>query len=771
MKRLCISVAALLAAASARAEVVQLPDIDITVDAPAASRAATNAGAEFNVFDSTPANNSRINAAEIARTGSADVADTLGRLVPSVNVQAVTGNQFQSDVEYRGFVASPVQGTPQGLAVYQNGVRINESFGDTVNWAFIPTFAIASMDLVSNNPAFGLNALGGALNIRMKDGFNFSGGKLDVSGGSYGHIQAGFEYGKQVDHFGLYVAIDGVHDDGFRQRSPSNISRFYGDLGYRAEGNEVHLSLSGATTNFGASGPAPMQLLQQNWSNVYTTPQTSNEQMGMATLSGKFELSPTWSLGASAYVRRFVQKMVDGNPTNVQACDDPTLLCYNNTTTPANGLDGQQLANNFPPGSVLGEIDRSSVITTSTGASLQLSNSDTLFGHVNHFSIGSSFDFGHSNYAASAELGTVAPNYVVTGSGVYLGPSGDPVSIGPVSLHTVNRYAGVYALDAFDISDKLVLSGGARFNYASISLFDQLGGDLSGQHEYSRINPLIGLTWKITPELQAYGSYAESNRAPTPLELGCANPLQPCTLASFVVADPNLQQVVARTFEAGFRGQHVLPSDWGSLGWKLGAYHTISTNDIMNVPSPYQQGFGYFTNVGNTLRQGVEASVNYRKGPFDFHVSYAYIDATFLTAMALASNSPSADANGLIYVKSGDRIPMIPANLVKLGGDWQINSKAKVGADLLFTGPQRYQGDASNQQPMLPSYVTVSLNGSYKLTDSLEVYGRVENLFNQHYYTYGTYFDTSSLFGNLTNPQSVSPAQPLSVYAGARLTF
>ena len=754
-------------AARAEDKVVTLPDIDITVDAPGAARTVQS----DSFIDNTPSANTRINAATIANTGSPAIADTLKRVVPSVDISGTTGNPFQPDVVYRGFVSSPVQGTPQGLAVYQNGVRINEAFGDTVNWDMIPTFAIASMDLVTNNPAFGLNALGGALNIKMKDGFIFNGGKFEVSGGSYGRIQAALEYGKQVDNFAFYAALEAAHDNGYRALSQSTIRRFYGDLGYRNEGNEIHLSLSGSDNMFGASGPAPIQLIDQGWSNVYTTPQTSHTQMGMANLSGNFTLAPTWSLSANAYVRRYVQSAVDGNPTNVQPCADPTLLCFNNTTSPANGLNGQQLANPFPSSAVLGEIDRSGVITTSLGASFLMSNSDELFGYKNHASFGASYDYGMSTFGASAEVGTVAPNYVVSGSGLFLGPSGDPVSDGPVNVHSINRYIGINALDAFEVSDKLTLSGGARLNIASISLFDELGGGVTGEHQYAHVNPVVGLTYKITPDLQAYASFAQSNRAPTPLELGCANPLQPCILASFLVSDPDLKQVVASTYEAGLRGQHDLSDDWGSVAWKLGAFHTVSSNDIMNIPDPFQQGFGYFANVGNTLREGIEATVNYRKGPVTVHASYSYINATFLNSMALGSNSPSADANGLIYVRSGDQIPMIPRNRAKLGLDWDVDSKARVGADLLFTGPQRFQGDASNQQPLLPSYFTVSVNGAYKVTDAIEVTGRIDNLLNRRYYNYGTYFNTSSLYQAFTNAQSVTPAQPLTVYAGLRVKF
>ncbi|HEY5411496.1 MAG TPA: Plug domain-containing protein, partial [Caulobacteraceae bacterium] len=114
-----------------------------------------------------------VNAADIARQGSQNLADVLLQRIPSVTISSETGNDFEPDVQFRGFVATPSSGVPEGLAVYQNGVRINEAFGDNVRWDFIPTAAIADLQLITDNPAFGLNALGGAIDMRMKDGFGF----------------------------------------------------------------------------------------------------------------------------------------------------------------------------------------------------------------------------------------------------------------------------------------------------------------------------------------------------------------------------------------------------------------------------------------------------------------------------------------------------------------------------------------------------------------------------------------------------------------------
>ena len=187
---------------------------------------------------------------------------------------------FTPNVEFRGFVGSPVSGTPQGLAVYQNGVRINEAFGDTVNWDLIPTAAIKSVTLVTNNPAFGLNALGGAVVVQMKDGFNYHGAEIDTMGGSFGRVQSSAQWGKQIDNFATYVALEGLHDDGFRNFSASNVRRFYGDVGYKNDRSEFHLNMGAADNDFGATATVPVELLQQYWGATYTTPQTSENRVG-----------------------------------------------------------------------------------------------------------------------------------------------------------------------------------------------------------------------------------------------------------------------------------------------------------------------------------------------------------------------------------------------------------------------------------------------------------------------------------------------------------
>src|SRR4051812_25036015 len=178
-----------------------------------------------------PAMVQTVTSEEFSRVYSPNVVETLQQRIPGVITNNVQGNEFATDLRYRGFSASPVQGTPQGLAVYMQGVRVNEAFGDTVNWDLIPTIAIGRADVWTNNPAFGLNALGGAVSFQMKDGFNYQGFEFDTSGGSYGRFGGSVQYGVRKDEWALYIAGQGLKDDGWRYESPSRIMRVYGDLG------------------------------------------------------------------------------------------------------------------------------------------------------------------------------------------------------------------------------------------------------------------------------------------------------------------------------------------------------------------------------------------------------------------------------------------------------------------------------------------------------------------------------------------------------------
>ncbi len=729
--------------------------------------------------DKIPSNVQTMSASDFSYTTTPnDILDAMDRSLPGVTLSDQTGNEFQRDLNYRGFIASPVIGTPQGLAVYQNGIRINEAFGDTVNWDLIPENAINGMTLMPSNPIFGLNAIGGALSMQMKNGFTYHGLEGEVSGGSYGRFTTSVQAGGEVGNLSGYIAADAIDDAGWRDDSASSLRRVYMDLGARGDQTEFHVTFTGADNNFGAAAATPVQMLAQNWSSIYTIPQTTQNQLAFLTASAAWKPTDTWTYQANAYFRNFQQSHVDGNGTDTQnsGCPNPALLCFPNLDGSVSNLittGGQTVpSSGFLGSSVLGELDRTWTNTNSFGGSVQAASSEKLFGHGNNFTVGVSVDRSLTQFSTTSELGTVNANQwpYVYGVGLFIDqPSGD---VAPVGLGATTLYTGVYGTDTFDVTSRLSLTAGGRFNFEQINLTDELGNAplLNGSHDYTHFNPMAGVTYKLTPNVTVYGDFAESNRAPTPLELECSNPLQPCLIDNALVGDPNLQQVVTYTFEAGFRGRFEIGK--GQMNWQVGGYHAENTNDIINVASSIP-GHEYFQNAGNTLRQGIEASLNYKWDRWNIYANYTYVDATFLNALTLSSpNNPYADANGNIFVVPGDHLTGIPDFRLKLGAEYQITKPWKAGADLNVIGNQWIVGDEANQLPQMPAYWFVNLHSSYKISDNIEVFGLVRNLFDQHYYVYGTLFELGDFpYLPLTDPRTFLPGIPFAAYVGVRGTM
>src|SRR5438552_5280161 len=270
--------------------------------------------------DKVPALVQTVTSEDISRTYSQNITETLFQYLPGVSTSDQQGNSFQTDIRYRGFVASPVPGQPQGLAVYMNGVRVNEAFGDTVNFDFLPGNAIARADLQSNNPVFGLNALGGAINLQMKNGFTYRGSEAELQGGSFGTFTGAAQTGLQLGDDAVYFAAQGLHQGGWRFQSTADYARLFADLGRRTDRGEFHLIAAGATSSLGVAAATPIQLLDLDDRAVFTTPQTTKNHMGLLGLNGNYALTDTWSLQGNLYVRGFNQNHLDGNVPNTERC-------------------------------------------------------------------------------------------------------------------------------------------------------------------------------------------------------------------------------------------------------------------------------------------------------------------------------------------------------------------------------------------------------------------------------------------------------------------
>ncbi len=749
---------------SAGADTIVLPTFDVVATTPLGGGEIDVAKSPFSVWQT--------GSQDIQTFNDTTITETLARQAPGITIGNVSGNDFQPDVSYRGFDATPVTGTPIGLAVYQNGVRINEAFGDTVNWDLIPENAIDRTAIVAGNPIFGLNALGGAILLTMKNGFTWQGFEADLRGGSFYRAQEEFQYGKQAGDWSVYGAFEQINDGGWRVDSASQLSRFYGDVGYKANGFESHLQLTAGDTQFGAAAFTPLQELQSSWNSIYTVPQTTYNKMAMLAWTGSYAYSNTLSFQGGAYFRAFNQQHVDGNSTNVTPC--PPFSCLNDS--PVHDAFGNVIPDLSNGGTIdLGEIDRAWTQSRLLGASVQAVDTAQIYGHDNTLTVGGSLDYGWTRFNGNSQLGTV-PAFMSNSLPVIGAPflMDEPDSfLNPVLANANNTYVGVYALDTFSATDRLTLTAGARFNYAGINLSGENGTLLNGFSNFSHINPTVGLTYKIAPDINFYAGYAMSNRTPTPLELGCADPNNPCIIDNFLVSDPKLKQVVGQTFEVGFRGQNAL-SQWGKVQWSAGLFRTTLANDILPLQSP-ANGFGYFANVGTTLRQGAEVSAQWTGDRWTAYANYTYIDAVYLSTFEEPSPfNPLADANGNIPITNGTQIAGIPKNTVKMGVDCAVTDKWRVGVDMVAASGQVIFGNENNALPQVPGFAVFGVHTSYQVGKKFQVYGLIQNIFDQRYYTAGGLFDMTSFPNSapfLTNPTSLGPGKPFAIYGGLRYTM
>ncbi|MGB8273637.1 MAG: TonB-dependent receptor [Alphaproteobacteria bacterium] len=722
--------------------------------------------------DKVPANVQTIGTKQLDRPGAATLADILNSSVGSVSINDTTVNPFQPDVNFRGFTASPLLGVPQGIAIYQNGVRVNEPFGDTVQWDMVPEFAIDSVQVIpGSNPVYGLNALGGAIAMQMKNGFGFQGGSAEAYGGSFGRKQGTMEYGAQAGDWAFYFGGTGFDEDGWRDFSPSTVGQAFSDLRYRGENTEVGLSITYADTNIHGVQPAPVELLAQDRAAAFTGPDFTQNKLFGATLDGNAFLTDTVSVQGNAYLRRLLSHGLNSNQADFADCTGiggpPGTLCSDAGTV--NEAQITDTHGNPIPTSVGGDGVNvtSTTDTLAVGGSLQTTIAEDVLSRKNQLVAGASMDVGRVNFRNEGNIGFLDSSRLVQTSGIYIG--------GPdfnTLLDTQNTYFGLYASDNFSITDALTLQVSGRYNHARVKLMDRFGTDLDGEHSFNRFNPAMGLTYKITDDVSTYASYSEANRAPTSVELSCADPTKPCRVPNAFLSDPALGQVVSRSVEAGLRGRVTALDGEAPINWSVTGFGTRNFNDIIFVSTGAGTGGGFFQNAGITQRMGVEVGLNGNVGKLGWYVNYSYTRATFESNLTMASPfNPFADANGDIHVQPGNRIPGIPLHTAKIGVNYDVTKDWNVALETIVNSGQFLRGDEANLLDPVSGYAVVNLNSSYRLGDNVEAFVKVNNLLDTNYETFGALGSPGEVLPGFTDPRFLSPGAPIGAWAGLRVKF
>lgn len=719
--------------------------------------------------DGTPARQAETyGKADLERSGASSLLRALNERSGQIQLNGAQGNPFQPNVSYRGFEASPLVGNAQGIAVYIDGSRLNQPFGDTVNWDLIPDIAIQSVTVEGSNPVYGLNALGGSIDLRLKTGQSYQGGEFAITTASFGRNDGSFEYGSRIgEKASLYVAVRALEEDGWRDFSPSTLLQGYADFTLEGENHTTHLKFIGADNDMTGNGTAPVELLEARRASVFTHPDRTQNEFARLSWSTDYRLSEALTLQGSAYLSVFDQSTENGDAAEVDECDAPfaAFVCSEEERDePLEDVDGDPIAD-FLNGGDYAFLNRGSTDTDAYGAALQTSYVSQLFGRPNRAVLGVSFDGGTSTFRASSELGELGDDRGYEGPGVIV-ESDDISSIG-VTTH--NRYYGAFFSSTMDLSPTISATVSGRYNAADVVLRDLIGTALNGSHEFNRFNPAVGVTWKPADGYTVYGGYSESNRAPTPAELSCADPAAPCSLTNFFVGDPPLEQVIGKTFEAGVR------KTGDGWRWSLSAFSTDTEDDIMFIASPVA-GRAYFQNVGETKRQGVTA-----EGGFDFGKLYvtgavSLIDATFESPLTVNSpESPFADPDGLLFVEPGDSLPGVADFKAKLAVDYDITDRWSISATAQYQSGQYLFGDESNDDEKTDSFTVFNVATSFGLTDKVSLVWSVENLFDQDYETFGTYSPVDEVplaeAPGASDTRSLGPGTPRAYAVGLRVKF
>jgi iron complex outermembrane receptor protein len=719
-----------------------------------------------------PVDTQVLGSAAIAREGAPDVLQALNSQVAGINLDSASGNPYQPSLFYNGFEVSPLQGTSQGVAVYVNGIRFNQPFGDTVNWDLIPAIAISKVNVEGSNPLFGLNALGGSFNIALKDGFSYQGGQADLSGGAFGTVQGDIEYGVQRGNQALYIAGSVIHQDGWRDLQSTDIQNLFADYGLKRDGAEMHFNLTAANSVINGPGTAPIELLAVDSQAQFTAPNAIDNRYIQAGFNTNITINDVLSVQAQAYYDYFQSHVVNGNSPNDTPCDDGSNLLCQGPGVVSTMRGGAPIPAFLGNNASYNELDVNTTNTNAYGAAAQFTDTGDLFGFKNHLVVGASFDGAQTEFSATAFIGGVTPiTRVYIGPGVVIDEPGNNV---PVRVAISDAYAGGFASDTLNLTQALTATISGRFNFAEVNLADQGGGDLTGNHAYARFNPAAGLTYEITPALTAYAGYSEANRAPTPAELSCAGPQNSCSLANFFVGDPDLKQVIAHTIEAGLRGHTDITPD-ARLGYDLSLFHTDSDDDIAFINS-VTLNRAYFANIGQTRRQGASARADLHLDRVSAYASYTFTDATYQSGYVESGGSnPAQDALGNITIRPGNELPGVPRSVIKFGIDGTLTQAWHAGIDGQYQSGQYLFGDEANLTPRLPGFYVMNLHSTYDVTSNFQLFVNAQNLLDRRYYTYGTFSPTTSVFlaqaPTATNPRSYSLAAPLGFFGGVRVKF
>ena len=767
-----------------------IPLLSILLPVFALSQENTYVAPDVNIISVTPVQGSglsidrvpgkiqTISRDQLGKKKNLSITETLNRETTGISLFNLNSSPMQNDINFRGYVGGPLLGTAQSIAVYQNGMRVNESFGEVVQWDLVPDFATHSMQIFTGgDPVFGQNALGGAITMEMKNGFNFQGANLTTSGGNHGRTNEVLEYGKQFGDVGVYLGANFNYDNGYRKHSESYLNTVFGDVRYRPdEDTELFVNFGQAFTDLRGNGAVPLTLMDlEGRDAVYTYPDATHNKNYYANFGGNHFLSDKLSIQGNIYYRHMERRNYNGDEFEAGDCGKG----YNFTQGTADGIlcselevgggsDEQYLdlagaAINYTKLGLsleddenevenIGAINRSNTKQNQMGLNFQSTYDFDFYNKNNTLITGMNYEFSHNSFGASTELGIIQDDRGVQGTGVLLSRDSESENIFITNLEATTHNVALYGSNTIDLDELTSLNLSGRWNWASLKMDDQYSTALEGHHFFNEFNPGIGITRKLGDTLivgntTVYATYKESSRTPSIAELGCADPNQPCRLPNSFQADPPLDQVKNRSFEFGARGAKNDLSLFGfnhSINWNATAFAGRNFNDIIFIGGN-RVGTGYFRNVGNTQRMGTELALNGTLGSkWTWYGNYSYVRASFETHQLIASaghgSNPhacegpeeyggggnaaaTADQNSCeareayqIEIGPGDTIPGISPHIGRVGIGYAPADGFNLFVDTEYNSRQFYRGDENNNEgKQVAGYFLLNASAEYSV--------------------------------------------------------
>ena len=702
--------------AAAENEEPSLPELTVTAPTPLPSNPLNQ--------DQVPARVTVITREDITHSGLTTLQAVLDRFLPGAQLSDQQGNATQMDLRYRGFGVSPLAGSPQGLSVFVDGVRVNEPDADEVNFDLIPLDDVERIEVIpGGGGVFGSNTLAGAIQIFTRRGSLHPQTTVTLEAGSWQHWKghadtAGLVWlgAGAVDY---YLGLTQLWEAGWREHSRQRVSQLFGRLGYKDAGTDLSLAYTYVNNDLQQPGSLPQSFLDQGKRRAnFTAGDFFQPRLHFLVLNATRDVTAAWSLSGNGFFRDNAFEQFNANITDLDSRGFHQIRSW--------------------------------------GGGVQLSHTASWAGRTHHLTLGLE---GARHTAGILTL--------VEGNRFH--PL--PLPGRDADFNGRRDTAGLYAQETLALTRALILTTSLRADW---NLLNQTGrrflldADGAGQVSstpvrqtatYTNLSGRLGLNYNPTSRVKTFAVYAHGFRAPEPLELGCTDPQFPCFLQVGVAADPPLAAEEAESVELGARSRL-----WPAVEVIVGGFWTTVSHTIFFVHEPGAVR-GFFTNLGDTRRRGLEFAVQVTQDPLHFRLAYTLQDAVFLGGSLLPAPEPGA----VQQVRAGNALPLVPNHVGNAAISYALSPAWTVELEGRYTGAQFLLGDESNRRRRLSPYGIVNLGVRYD-RDWLSAYLWLNNLFDVDYETFGT-FAANPLAERPTVEPFLTPGRPLQVVAGVSCKF